>query len=188
MIIYSYNKETFEFTGTFNASESPLEPGVFLIPAYSTDVEPNEVPGTEEALVFDTEQNTWSKVPDYRGITFSVVDAESSIFQKLATLGLGEELPANFINTTPPIDTYLTKWDSLTQEWVNPLDDREQYLVSLENVLYERKIRYKLESDPIKLEAEYDALIADTVPDYTQWIAAVALIKEELPLPIDPTI
>ncbi|GAB3469160.1 hypothetical protein GCM10027398_17720 [Azotobacter salinestris] len=50
-------------------------------------------------------------------------------------------------------------------------------------VLAQRSRAYRLESDPLKLEAEYDALIAGTEPDYSAWLAKVAEIKERYPLP-----
>ena len=39
MIIYHYNSEG-RFTGSTEANESPLEPGIFLIPANATSIEP----------------------------------------------------------------------------------------------------------------------------------------------------
>ena len=42
---------------------------------------------------------------------------------------------------------------------------------------------YKMESDPLKIEAEYDALESSVEPDYTDWRAKVAEIKERYPLP-----
>lgn len=40
MKVYSYHDLTGEFIGAEDADESPLEPGVFLIPAHSTELEP----------------------------------------------------------------------------------------------------------------------------------------------------
>lgn len=45
-----------------------------------------------------------------------------------------------------------------------------------------RRATYAAESDHLKIEAEYDALVAGTAPDYTAWIAAVTAIKERYPL------
>ena len=48
------------------------------------------------------------------------------------------------------------------------------------DIATKRAERYKLESDPLKIEAEYDAQIAGIKPDYTEWINAVQKIKAEL--------
>ncbi|ENM5222192.1 hypothetical protein AB7124_003306 [Pseudomonas aeruginosa] len=42
---------------------------------------------------------------------------------------------------------------------------------------------YRLESDPLKTEAEFDAIKAGTEPDYSDWIAKVEEIKARYPLP-----
>jgi hypothetical protein len=42
---------------------------------------------------------------------------------------------------------------------------------------------YRIESDPLKLEAEYDAQVSSTEPDYTAWLTKVAQIKARFPLP-----
>lgn len=47
----------------------------------------------------------------------------------------------------------------------------------------QRRAAYIAESDPIKNEADYDALVNGTLPDYTAWKAAVEAIKARYPLP-----
>ncbi len=42
---------------------------------------------------------------------------------------------------------------------------------------------YRLESDPLKTEAEFDAIKAGTEPDYSAWVAKVEEIKARFPLP-----
>ncbi|HHZ6095978.1 TPA: hypothetical protein ACWKSA_001088 [Pseudomonas aeruginosa] len=42
---------------------------------------------------------------------------------------------------------------------------------------------YRLESDPLKTEAEFDAIKAGTEPDYRAWVAKVEEIKARYPLP-----
>ncbi|AHB57570.1 hypothetical protein [Pseudomonas aeruginosa] len=43
---------------------------------------------------------------------------------------------------------------------------------------------YRLESDPLKTEAEFDAIKAGTEPDYSAWVAKVEEIKARYPLPV----
>ncbi len=40
MRIFHYKEETGEFLGSSDALESPLEQGVFLVPAHATQIEP----------------------------------------------------------------------------------------------------------------------------------------------------
>ncbi len=49
--------------------------------------------------------------------------------------------------------------------------------------LAQRRAAYAAESDPLKIEAEYDALIKGSEPDYTAWRAKVAEIKARIPKP-----
>lgn len=46
MQVYNYDEHTFEYVNASIADESPLEPGVYHIPAHATDIAPPEdVPG-----------------------------------------------------------------------------------------------------------------------------------------------
>ena len=53
-----------------------------------------------------------------------------------------------------------------------------------EEVLALRMSAYREESDSLKNEAEFDALVAGADPDYTEWKAKVMEIKERFPLPL----
>ena len=59
----------------------------------------------------------------------------------------------------------------------------EKDLAVLDAVLSSRQAAYLSESDPLRLEADYDALSQDREPDYTAWLASVAAIKARYPLP-----
>ena len=54
----------------------------------------------------------------------------------------------------------------------------------LEAALNARRTAYLAESDPLRLEADYDALSQGQEPDYTAWLASVAAIKARYPLPV----
>lgn len=66
---------------------------------------------------------------------------------------------------------------------IAPYIQSEPVPLTLEEVQALRRAAYVAESDPLKNEADYDALINGTEPDYTAWIAAVEAIKARYPLP-----
>lgn len=51
------------------------------------------------------------------------------------------------------------------------------------NIASNRLAAYRAESDPLKAEAEYDAMLNGTEPDYTLWMAKVEEIKLRFPFP-----
>jgi hypothetical protein len=60
------------FIGMAEADESPLEPGVYLVPAFSTPKEPPSV-SEREVAIFDNGQ--WRVAPNWRGVPlFSTTD------------------------------------------------------------------------------------------------------------------
>jgi hypothetical protein len=58
--------------------------------------------------------------------------------------------------------------------------------VALESARASRRAAYSSESDPLRLEADYDALSQGLEPDYSAWLASVAAIKARFPLPLSP--
>lgn len=59
MIAYGYEPSTGDYTGEVNAWESPLEPGVFLLPANATFVEPPPFEGGKYRVWNGTD---WSSI------------------------------------------------------------------------------------------------------------------------------
>jgi len=94
MKIYHYHPGTGEYVGNGTADESPLEPGVFLIPANATaDVPPT--PGTNKAAVYTG--GVWGLTPDHRGMVYWLADGtEHSI------TALGEVPPVGALTAKPP--------------------------------------------------------------------------------------
>ena len=55
--------------------------------------------------------------------------------------------------------------------------------IKRQEILNARSSAYKTESDPLKIEAEFDAMKNGTAPDYSKWIAKVSEIKARYPFP-----
>jgi hypothetical protein len=53
MIVYSFDPTDMQFTGAADAFESPLEPGVFLHPANSTEVQPPDFDSATQVCEFN---------------------------------------------------------------------------------------------------------------------------------------
>ena len=68
MKIYNYHQELKYFIGEENAFESPLEPGVFLISAHATGIEP---PSCESNQIQVFNESSWNVIEDNRGIYYS---------------------------------------------------------------------------------------------------------------------
>lgn len=66
---YSYSPDTGEYAGSAFARESPLEPGVYMFPALTTQIAPPPG-GALQVACFDEEAGAWSLVPDHRGSTW----------------------------------------------------------------------------------------------------------------------
>ena len=50
MLVYNYTYDTFVYTSTTEADESPLEPGVYLVPANATTTPIPEIPAGKRAV------------------------------------------------------------------------------------------------------------------------------------------
>jgi hypothetical protein len=66
----------------------------------------------------------------------------------------------------------------------------DEQRAALESALASRRAAYLSESDPLRLEADYDALSQGREPDYAAWLASVAAIKARYPLPatVEPVV
>lgn len=84
--VYNYNPETGEYKGTGEAHESPLEPGVYLLPAHSTEAEPPEAGAGHVAVFAD---GAWTLVDDHRGEVW--YDTATQERHEIKTLGIVPE-------------------------------------------------------------------------------------------------
>jgi hypothetical protein len=81
MKIYTYHPVTKIFVSESIADESPLEPGVYLIPAHATDIEPSEF-SEDEFSVFNEDSKSWGIVKEEK-IDEVVQEAEEMHFKEL---------------------------------------------------------------------------------------------------------
>ena len=77
MLVHHYTADTHVYIASSEADESPLEPGVFLIPAYATEVEPPAILEGQQA-VFDGEAWTLEGIPV--PVNMNIVTAPTTLF------------------------------------------------------------------------------------------------------------
>lgn len=93
MKIYNYHPEYNNYLGSSMADESPLEPGVWLIPAYATDIEP---PTCELNQIQIFNGTSWDIIEDQRGIYYIIQTQE--VIENINPL----EVPENATKEQPP--------------------------------------------------------------------------------------
>lgn len=93
MLIYHYSNRTGEFLGEGIADESPLEPGVFLIPAFATASTP---PATEVNQVAVFAGSAWEIKSDHRGGEYWLADGS-----RHSIMEIGEEYPEDALFAEP---------------------------------------------------------------------------------------
>lgn len=111
MDIYNFNKETKEFISKTIAMESPLEKGVFFIPANATIIKPLD---TKEnfAVCFNENKEEWEYIEDNRNITiYSITTKEPSIVDYLGAIKNGFTLDK---------PTEFDKWGNNT--WIKDIE------------------------------------------------------------------
>ena len=79
--VYLYDENGI-YTGTYDAQESPLEPGIYIEPDLSTDIKPSHADKTWPKFV----DNKWMTTPDYRGIVWAKSTGEQIIHAELGAL------------------------------------------------------------------------------------------------------
>ena len=121
MRIYNYDPITHEFISEGAADESPLEPGVFLIPANATSKPvPKTKPGA--AAIFDGDK--WRVVTDYRGRSVCALDADG-YYSGPAALALDDSPDARrILADPPPAGLPRPKWSG--SAWIDGRTDEEK--------------------------------------------------------------
>ncbi|WDM87555.1 tail fiber assembly protein [Pseudomonas asiatica] len=100
-VMCNVHRGTGEFLCLSEADPSPLEPGVWLFPAYSYQIDPPEVQ-TGFAALINRDSNGWELVADHRGKTvYSTDTGEPRLWQALGDLpeGYTLQVPASEFDT-----------------------------------------------------------------------------------------
>lgn len=104
MKIYNYHPDHKTYLGSSLADESPLEPGVFLIPAHATELEPPTCSSCE--------------IPVFDGISWNIIDNHSGIYYSIPSGQKIEhnnplEPPENATKEQPPEvpEGYYLEWN-----------------------------------------------------------------------------
>ncbi|QBP75413.1 hypothetical protein E2K99_10500 [Herbaspirillum huttiense] len=106
MQIYNFQPKTFMLLGIGNADEDPLSPGNWLLPAFSTEIAPPDVPDGQRAI-FSIDDQVWRLEP--------IPEAEPE-----QTPAIGDSTPAELA------DTFSAMRDQLLQKAglrIAPLQD-----------------------------------------------------------------
>ncbi|MGC4409624.1 MULTISPECIES: hypothetical protein [Rhizobium] len=119
MFVFNYQPETGEYLGPSPADESPLEPGVILVPAYATTIVP---PAHQEGFIRRFVNGEWGyapiEEPDVEPTPDPVVTELMVIAERQMRLSsgfaydFGDERGQHLIGTTPA-DMY--GWDEVTK-------------------------------------------------------------------------
>jgi hypothetical protein len=104
MKIYNYHSDYKYFYSESVADESPLEPGAFLIPAHSTNIEP---PTCESNQIQVFNGTSWDIIEDQRGTYYSTEN------QQVILNDNPLEAPENATKEVPPevIEGYKLTWN-----------------------------------------------------------------------------
>ena len=107
MKIYNYHPEYKHFSGVSIADESPLELGVFLIPAYATEVEPPQCSSCEIPVFNET---SWEIIKNCCGTYYSTITQEKIEHYNPLTP------PENATKEQPPevLEGYFLEWN---EQW-----------------------------------------------------------------------
>lgn len=133
-IVYQLDEAGY-FIGETEADESPLEPGVYLVPGGCVENPPPKIKKEGQLQRFVNDRWKLEDKPK---------EPEAEVEQ-----------------------------------------DTDQAPATAAQVLAMRRYAYAQESDALKNEADYDAIVNGTAPDYAAWVAKVDEIKARYPMPAD---
>lgn len=177
--VYNYNPDTGEYLGPETAHESPLEPGVYLLPAHSTETAPPEV-GEHQAAVY--RDGVWSLIDDHRGeIYYDTATQERHDIKAL------DEVISNTWTQIEPTD-HEAVWNGAA--WEVPFEvlkerKRREIWGAGDAILAAVKARYtqaEIESWSKQEQGAKDLAAGETTTEAAQFIAGIAALRG---IPVD---
>ena len=163
MKIYNYNPVTGEYISEGLADGSPLEPGIYLVPAYATEIQPPET-GDNEVACFENE--SWIVKPDYRGQNFYKKEDLSEVI--IAEIG---ELSDDLLSELPLKPDQYFEWNG--EEYVLNIDKKLQAKIQevlakeieAYNLIYKFLGKFSFDYTDATLQAMDKTLLALSLPD-----------------------
>lgn len=124
MKIANYDRMTNEFLGLSEALESPLEKGVYLIPANATTILPQPTQNYWNG-------SSWDTVADNRGKTlWKKADGSSFICDYLGAL-------KDTDTDVKPPEPFYHQWLEVSKSWTEDKDAKKTYLIASLNNEYD---------------------------------------------------
>jgi len=118
MLIYHYTRDYLIFLGSEEGTDSPLEPGVTLVPSYATLIVPPAI-NANEAAVFDEDTDTWSVQPNFIGqVGYDKVTRDRVVITDLGVF------PSNVTLEVP--QTELDEWNATSSLWETSLVESQK--------------------------------------------------------------
>lgn len=171
--VYNYDPDTGEYLGPESAYESPMEPGVYLMPAHSTEAEPPETGGHQAAVYRD---GVWSLIDDHRGEVW--YDTATQERHEIKTLGVVPETWTQIEPTDPESIWNGTAWE-VPFEVLKARKQREIWAAG-DAVLASVKTRYtqaEIESWSKQEQGAKDLAAGVTDSEAAQFVAGIATLR-----------
>lgn len=176
--VYNYDPDTGEYLGLETAYESPMEPGVYLLPAHSTETVPPEA-GEHQAAVY--RNGAWTLVEDHRGEVW--YDTATQERHEIKTLGIVPETWTQIVPTDPE-----SIWNGAA--WEVPFDvlkerKRREIWGAGDAILAEVKRSYtqaEIESWSKQEQGAKDLAAGETTTEAAQFVTGIATLRG---IPVD---
>ena len=176
--VYNYDPDTEEYLGPESAHESPMEPGVYLIPAHATTIAPPEADDGHVPVFAD---GAWTLVEDHRGEVW--YDTATQERHEIKTLGIVPE-------TWTPLEPtdHEAVWNGAA--WEVPFEvlkerKRREIWGAGDAILASVKARYtqaEIESWSKQEQGAKDLAAGETTTEAAQFVAGIAALRG---IPVD---